>query len=196
MPEPTPQHPSEPAGEGVADCSYARSLEEQREPALRFALRLTGDLHEAEEAVQDAFVGLLQSPGAFRGYSSFRTYVLAAVHNRCIDIRRRRVSKSGRLREINPTTTAFFRRLPAGSRFLGVSTQVQRRESQQIVRAAIAELPERQQACMVLHDLEGLPYREVAEVLDTTINNVGVLLYKGRRRLRELIEEGDVFGDA
>jgi RNA polymerase sigma-70 factor (ECF subfamily) len=103
------------------------------------------------------------------------------------------MTKSGHLREVNPATTAFFQSLPEGSRVSGVSTQVQRRESQEIVRAAIERLPERQRACTVLHDLEGLSYREVGEVLGITANYVGVLLYQARIRLREIIEEGGLF---
>jgi len=171
----------------------AAMLEEQREPALRFALRLLGNPHDAEEAVQEAFMNLLRSPEGFRGRSSFRTYVLAAVRNSCLDEWRRRVTKDGQRREVNPATTGFFRSLPEGSRFVGVSTQIERRESQEIVRAAIERLPERQRECMVLRDLEGLSYREVGEVLGITANHVGVLLYQARVRLRELIEEGGFF---
>jgi len=172
---------------------HARLLEAQRQPAMRFALHLLGDVHDAEEAVQEAFLKLIQAPGAFRGDSSFRTYVFAAVRNSCLDERRRRLTKSGHLREVNPATTDFFQSLPGGSRFAGVSTQVARRESQEIVRAAIEQLPERQRACTVLHDLEGLSYREVGEVLGITANYVGVLLYQARIRLREIIEEGGIF---
>ena len=184
---------TENSTDGLDSC--AQGLEEHRGAALRFARRMVGDAHEAEEAVQEAFVRLLQSPDGFRGRSSFRTYVLAAVRNCCIDSWRRRVTKSGRLREVNPATTAFFRRLPQGSRFLGVSTQIQRRESQEIIRAAIDMLPEKQRACMTLHDLEGLAYREVADVLGITTNYVGVLLYHARSGLRRLIEEGGFFDE-
>jgi RNA polymerase sigma-70 factor (ECF subfamily) len=184
----TPEHA------GATPPDYARLLEAQRQPALRFAIHLLGDVHDAEEAVQEAFLKLLQAADAFRGRSSFRTYVFAAVRNCCLDGQRRRMTKSGRLREVNPATTAFFRSLPEGSRFPSVSTQIQRRESQEIVRAAIERLPERQRACMVLHDLEGLSYREAGEVLGITANHVGVLLYQARIRLREIIEEGGFFG--
>lgn len=183
-------------GGGRPDAtSFALRLEGLRPAAQRFALRLLGHIHDAEEAVQDAFMRLLQAPEAFRGHSSFRTYVFAAVRNCCTDIWRRRVTKSGRLREVNPSTTAFFRQLSQGSRFAGVSTQMQRRESQEIVRAAIETLPEPQRACMVLRDLEGLSYREVAEVLGIRPNYVGVLLYKARTGLKKRIEEGGFFGD-
>ncbi len=192
--QPTAESAGDSTGVGEDLESYGRRLEEQRQPALRFACRLLGDAHDAEEAVQEAFMRLLKALGQFGGRSSFRTYVLAAVRNSCLDRWRKRLTSSGRLREINPTTTAFFRRLPQGGRFVGVSTQLERRESQEIVRAAIDSLPERQRACMVLRDLEGLPYREVAQVLGITANHVGVLLYHARIGLRKLIEEGGLFG--
>jgi RNA polymerase sigma-70 factor (ECF subfamily) len=174
-------------------ASYARRLEEHRDAALRFACRLLGDIHDAEEAVQDTFMRLLQAAGDFRGESAFRTYVFSAIRNACIDRRRRRLTRSGNLREINPATTAFFSNLAPGTRFMGVSTQVQVREAQEIIRAAIDLLPERQRACMVLHDLEGLSYKEVGEVLGITANHVGVVLYHARIGLRALIEEGGCF---
>lgn len=183
-----------PADEASSDlAAYARGLEEHREAALRFACRLLGDLHDAEEVVQETFMRLLKSAGDFRGDSAFRTYVFSAVRNACLDRRRRRVTASGRLREINPATTAFFRNLAPGTRFMGVSTQVQVREAQEIVRAAIDLLPDKQRDCMILHDLEGLSYRETGEVLGITANYVGVLLYHARTGLRSLIEEGGFF---
>lgn len=171
---------------------FARRLEEHRDAALRFAFRMLGDIHDAEEVVQDTFIRLLQKAGSFRGESALRTYVLAAVRNGCIDRRRRELTQGGSRREINPASTAFFRRLTPGSRFLGVSTQVQMREARDIIRAAIDLLPEKQRACMVLHDLEGLAYKEVGEVLGITANYVGVLLYQARLALRTMIEEGRV----
>ncbi len=190
------QDATKPAATPAAGAApdYPALLAAQRQPALRFALHMTGDVHDAEEAVQEAFLKLLQAPGAFRGQSSFRTYVLAAVRNSCLDGRRRRLTKSGHLREVSPATTAFFERLPQGSRFAGVSTQIARRESQEIVRAAVERLPERLRSCTVLHDLEGLSYREVGEVLGITANHVGVLLCQARARLREIIEEGGLAG--
>lgn len=174
--------------EELAD--YAAQLEELRARAVRFAARLLGDVHDAEEAVQEAFLRLLQAAGSFRGESAFRTYVFAAVRNACLDRERRRLTASGHRREVNPSTTAFFGHLTAGARFTGVSTQLHRREARELVRAALDEMPERERACIVLHDLEGLRYREVAEVLGITVNYVGVLLYKARAGLRKLIEEG------
>jgi RNA polymerase sigma-70 factor (ECF subfamily) len=174
--------------------AYAQQLEELRPAGQRFALRLLGDAHAAEEAVQDAFLGLLKARRPFEGRSAFRTYVFAAVRNCCCDVWRRRLSASGRMREVQPATTAFFRGLTAGGRFPGVSTQLHRKEAREIVRSALDELPERQRTCIVLHDLEGFSYREMAEMLDITVNYVGVLLYKARRRLRDLIDGEELLG--
>jgi len=135
-----------PEGSTPDLTAYARRLEEHRDAALRFAWRLLGDVHDAEEAVQDTFMRLLQAAGDFRGESAFRTYVFSAVRNACLDRRRRRLTRSGNLREVHPATTAFFRNLAPGTRFMGVSTQVQVREAQEIIRAAIDMLPERQRA--------------------------------------------------
>ncbi len=186
---------SEAPDNGRGLTTLGVQLEQLRPAAQRFGFRLLGHVQDAEEAVQNAFLRLLQASGRFEGRSSFRTYVFAAVRNSCIDKRRKRVTKSGRLREVNPDTTAFFRQLPQDGRFAGVSTQLQRRESQEIVRAAIDMLPEKQRACVILRDLEGLRYREVAEVMGITPNHVGVLLYKARTGLKKLIEEGDLIGD-
>jgi RNA polymerase sigma-70 factor (ECF subfamily) len=189
-----PRPHSSGADDAAPDLAvHARRLEEHRDAALRFACRLLGDIHDAEEVVQEAFMRLLRAAGSFRGESAFRTYVLSAIRNACLDRRRRRVTASGRLREVNPATTAFFRNLGPGTRFMGVSTQIQVKEAQEIVRAAIDLLPEKQKTCMILHDLEGLSYKEVAEILGITANYVGVILYHARTGLRSLIEEGDLF---
>jgi RNA polymerase sigma-70 factor (ECF subfamily) len=193
-PDPADAGAGEAAGDAVTDlAAHARRLEEHRETALRFACRMLGDRHDAEEAVQETFMRLLKAAGQFRGESAFRTYVFSAVRNACLDVRRRRMTRSGRRREINPATTAFFRNLAPGTRFMGVSTQVQVREAQEIVRAAIDLLPDKQRDCMILHDLEGLSYKETGQVLGIKANYVGVLLYHARTGLRSLIEEGGFF---
>ena len=185
-----PSSAQHPAPSAAASPDYAAQIEALREPALRFALRMLGDRHDAEEAVQETFLRLLQAEGRFRGESSFRTYVFAAVRNACLDKMRRRVSASGQRREVNPATTAFFSNLTPGSRFQGVATQLERKEAQEIVRAALDSLTERQRTCVVLHDLEGFRYREVAEMLGLTVSHVGVVLFHARAALKKLIEEG------
>ncbi len=79
---------AQPKVSGSDLTAFALQLEELRPAAERFARRLLRHVHDAEEAVQDAFLRLLRARDQFEGRSSLRTYVFAAVRNSCIDRRR------------------------------------------------------------------------------------------------------------
>jgi len=143
--------------------------------ALRFALRLTGDPHVAEDVVQEALCLVLRRWRSYRGEASFATWLLRIVVNVDRDRRRRR-------RDVVP--------LPAEEVACQTALPPEQAAADELharVRAAIGRLPPRQREVAVLSLGEGLPAGEVARVLEITEANVYTCLHLARKRIAEVI---------
>ena len=142
----------------------------------RLALRLTGDVHDAEDLTQDVFVRVFRSlhrfePGTFEGW------LHRITTNLFLDTARRRQ----RIR---------FDALAAGAgeRLAGSEPAPGERMADagldHDVAAALAALSPEFRACVVLCDIEGLSYEEVAAVLDVKLGTVRSRIHRGRAQLR------------
>jgi RNA polymerase sigma-70 factor (ECF subfamily) len=144
-------------------------------PIVRYAARLLGDAHEAEDVAQETFLRLWQDAARYeaRGHKP-STWLFRIAHNQCIDrLRRRRLlaSESPDERE-------------GGERPSG---ELARRELAASVQAALAALPERQRAAIALIHDEAMSHAEAAEVLGCGVEAVESLLSRARRSLRETL---------
>ena len=150
--------------------------------AVGFCLRLTGDRSSAEELSQDGFVLAYRHLRDFRGESSFRTWVYRILVNLNRDRLRRRSREDRRMEKLRQDAAdAPPPEGPdAGSRAVELET---------LIRARVAELPDRQREVLVLHVYQGLDYRAIAAALDCSYDDVKMNLSLARKRLREDLRE-------
>ncbi|MBN1588247.1 MAG: sigma-70 family RNA polymerase sigma factor [Pirellulales bacterium] len=143
--------------------------------ALRFALRLVGDPHVAEDVVQEALCRALRRWPTYRGEASFRTWLLQIVVN--VDRDRRRSQRD-------------TRPMPTGQILSVGASPVEHAAAEELhgeIRAAIDRLPTRQREVALLSLGEGLPAREVAQILETTEANVHACLHLARKHIARAI---------
>lgn len=140
--------------------------------ALGLARRILGNEAMAEDIVQDAFLRVWINAPRWRPQAQFRTWLYRIVVNLCLNAKRR----AGDL----PLDAAGHVADPAPP----ADAQLEARERDRRVAAAVDALPERQRAAIVLTYQEGLGNAEVADVLDTSISGVETLLVRARRALR------------
>lgn len=134
------------------------------------ALRTTGDPQTAQDVVQDAWLSAwLHLPG-FRGDSQVRTWLVRITTTKALNALRRS-------RPTVPLDTASAPSVP------GADQQAEQRERAAAVRSAVAALPTRQREAVVLRDLEGLSYQQVAAALDCSVGSVKSALFRGRQSL-------------
>ncbi len=140
--------------------------------------RLLGDRHEAEDVVQEAFLALSGAAVLGRPDDEVRAWLrrvcLNAGHNRLRSRSRavKHLDRAGRLAAIDET--AWCEPLPV----------LLRDEERQAVRRALAALPDRQRACLLLRH-SGHSYAEIAATLDLAIGSVGVLLARAEKAFRK-----------
>ncbi len=143
---------------------------------------------EAMDQVQDTFLKAFTELQTFRRDTNFRAWVHRIARNGCIDrIRRLKVRRAGELDDHLSVESLHEGSLPAVSTF-GRSTPMHEVARQQLGRrlqAAVDTLPETHRQCVILCDVEGLSYQEIAETLGIPKGTVMSRLFYARRKLQE-----------
>ncbi len=150
--------------------------------AHNLARHLLRNDEDAEDAVQDAFVRAIRHFGGFRGVDG-RAWLLAIVRNTCFTrLRGRRAA--GESVEFDEELHGMedASRDPAA--------ELARRAAAQSVREGLERLPVEFREVVVLRELEGLSYKEIAEVCGVPIGTVMSRLARGRRQLLEALSPG------
>lgn len=146
----------------------------------RVALRLSGDPTMAEDLVQDATLKALRGWGSFRPGSNLRAWLVTILRNEYISgWRKRRRAPIHVTEDEAPESPDHGNPDPEGRFF----DQLMDEE----VTAALDSLPDEFREVVVLSDLEGLPYLEVAEALGIPVGTVKSRLFRGRRILQGLL---------
>ena len=140
------------------------------------ALRVTGSPELAQDVVQEAWLSAWLSLPGFRGQSAVRTWLVRIVTTRALNALRR------------PPGTVPLEAAPEPVT-AGTEREAELRERAAAVRAAIAALPGRQREAVVLRDLEGLSYEEVAQGLGCSAASVKSALFRGRQALAVALEQ-------
>lgn len=149
-------------------------------PLTIYAARLLGDVDRARDVVQDTFLRLWQSDRA-QIEAHAAKWLYAVCRNRAHDVRR----KEKRMTRLDdPKDVAAFAADPPPGAAAHARADVPR------LPALVSALPARQQEAVRLKFQGGLSYREIAEVMDTTVNNVGVLLHTAIKSIRSRLEAG------
>ncbi|TWF78930.1 RNA polymerase sigma-70 factor (ECF subfamily) [Pseudonocardia hierapolitana] len=147
--------------------AYEVLVRRHRDRIYRIALRMLGNRHDAEDIAQDVMIQVWTALAGFTGASSFTTWLYRIVVNRCLNqIRRRRWTRP--VLEGDPQPVA------------GAEDTVIARQRAGAAMEAIAALPPDQRAVIVLHQLEGLTYREVAAVVNISEDAVRGRLHRAR----------------
>lgn len=171
-----------------------RGFEDEALPHLdavyRFALRLSGAPDQADDLVQETFLRAYKSWGQYTKGTAAKSWLFTICRN--VFLRRRErgqrhdeivsenVGRSGPgPNPVNPVWVSVLGVDPEGDFFESIVDD-------QIVEA-IEALPEEYRTAVVLSDLEGLPYAEIAELMEVPVGTVKSRLFRGRRQLQQVL---------
>jgi RNA polymerase sigma-70 factor, ECF subfamily len=166
-------------------AAFEPLVEKYRQRVYRLAYNVLRDPEEAWDVSQDAFIRAFQALASFRGDSAFYTWLFRIVMNVARD-RARQHAARGRAFGTERIDEKDWDRIlvDQGTSPDTNATQVEERER---IGRALATLSEPHRAIIMLSDLEGLSYREIAEVLDIPMGTVMSRLHNARRRLRDAL---------
>ena len=172
---------------GRGDGAACAALVDRHLPRiLALAGRMLGNRADAEEIAQEVFLRIWREAGAWRpGRARFSTWLYRVTVNLCHDRLRRR-----RETGLDAAGDPPSREPPPGA-------ELQRRAVATRVERALAQLPERQRAAILLCHYEELGNIEAAAIMEVSVEALESLLARGRRRLRELLaaDVGDLMGE-
>ncbi|HLC42905.1 MAG TPA: sigma-70 family RNA polymerase sigma factor [Methylomirabilota bacterium] len=143
------------------------------------SLRMLGDRSEAEEIAQEAFLRVYRSIREFRGESKLSTWLYTITSRLCLN----RLKSGERQRREGAGVLA---RIANGHP--DPAETLEESELEAAIRQAIAELDEDRRIVVVLRDLHGLSYEEIAEALDLELGTVRSRLHRARMELKQRLE--------
>jgi RNA polymerase sigma-70 factor (ECF subfamily) len=154
--------------------------------AYNVAYRILGRPDAAADATQDAFISAFKAMRKFRG-GSFKAWILRIVTNACYDqlrVKQRRPTES---MDDLPVEQDHIRYMhdPAER----PEEYVERQELNQAIQRGIETLPPDQRIIVVLSDVQGLSYKEIADVTGVSLGTVKSRLSRGRAKLRDQLLE-------
>lgn len=165
--------------------AYEVLVERYRNRILNYVARFSGTA-DAEDLTQEVFIRAYLAIRKFRGQSSFQTWLYRIANNVCVDSYRRRSRDrtAYSLDESKDTGEGEVEReIPDWS--ANPEGVAQSRELQALVQKTLLTLSEKLRSVIILHDLEGLSYEEIAETLQIPIGTVKSRLFNARLELRE-----------
>lgn len=163
------------------DAAFCRLVDRHAERLYATAVAVLGNEADAEDMVQETFVGALQGLRGFRGEASVKWWLTRILLNRIAKLRRWR-----RLRRTRPLDTVVG---GPGEAVDGGATGQAQVDIRLDVAATLAGLSEEHRTVIVLREMRGMSYNEIAETLGVARGTVESRLFRARRKLRELLGE-------
>ena len=164
------------SSDSVGKAAWVRSAVHRYEaPLTRYAFAITGDVERARDVVQDTFLRLC-SQSAARLNEHLAPWLFKVCRNRALDVRK----KEARMKLLAQGHTES-RQSPEPLQ----SAELERNETLRGVLEHLSALPENQREVLRLKFQNDLSYREISEVTGLSVSNVGFLIHRGLRSLRQ-----------
>jgi len=165
---PRPQH---------APSEVEQLLTAYQGPLIRYAYRLVHDRQVAEDMVQEAFLRFVRRPLEYGEPRQRVAWFYRVVHNLCVDWLKRESKRSDIYERIRKQTSEG--ETPAG---------VVSMDRWQYLEGLVNQLNEKQRHVILLFFQEGLSYKEIADVTGFSMSNVGMLLHRGLKKMRSMMD--------
>jgi RNA polymerase sigma-70 factor (ECF subfamily) len=163
-------------------AAIATLVAEQQRYVYSIAMTITKDPTEAADLTQDALIRFIRAIGSYRGETKLSTWLYRLVVNLGIDQMRRRGAPPIRLDD----ECAEFD-VASEDPIDDLEATIERVEEAQLVRAAVARLPDAQRLALTLHYFEDLRYEDIAEVMGVPLNTVKSHIRRGKERLAVML---------
>ena len=160
-----------------SEAAFTDLVRRHEDRIFALALRMVGDRALALDATQDAFLAAFRRAQSFRGDSAFGTWLYRIAINACKDLLRKK-KRWGDPEEAPEEEGGA----PGPSVEDSVSERLDLVE-------ALGQLPEEYREAVVMYDLGGIPYEEIARITSSNLGTVKSRISRGRRRLAELMEQ-------
>ena len=167
------------------EFSFRKDILPLKDKLFRLALRITQSRPEAEDVVQETMIRVWNKQEDWSRFESVEAFCLTVARNMAIDRSRMKEAQHLEL-DIELQETPDEANTPLEN--------MVHEEQIALVHKLVSRLAEKQRSIMLLRDVEGKSYKEIAEILNLTEAQVKVELFRGRQRIRQQFIEIDRYG--
>ena len=165
--------------------SFSADILPMKNLLYRLALRITMNREEAEDIVQDTLIKVWNKRDEWENIVSMEAYCLTICRNLALDKMKLRANQNESIENIHLDTPD-----QGGNPY----ERMQQKDRIDLVRRMVNALPEKQRSCIQLRDFEGKPYKEIAEILGITEEQVKVNIFRGRQAIKKRYQEFEGYG--
>lgn len=173
--------------------AFSALMELHQTKVYNLALRMTGSPEDAADLSQEAFLNAWRGLPSFQGDSSFSTWIYRLTSNACIDFLRRekRRQAAGGVLSLDDEETDLANVIP--DRAPSPQTALEGKELKEAIRSGLAQLSEEHRQVLVLREVSGLSYAEIAKVTGLEEGTVKSRIARARLALRNILRSGGNF---
>lgn len=163
---------------------------------VNYVSRLVGS-DQAEDITQEVFERVSRGLEGFRGESKLSTWIFRIATNTALDkMKTLSSSRSGREPALEESSEVEDKDIWTGHKKRSLDQELIRKEMGECVREFIDKLPLEQRTIILLSELEGFKNREIADILQVSLDTVKIRLHRARGKLKKLLQEGcDFYSD-
>lgn len=156
-----------------------------------YALRMLKDPHEAEDALQEAFLKAYKNLSTYHGEASFSTWLYTILNRLCLDIlrKKKRTGEEGFLSLNQTSKDEEDYELQIEDNAPSPEEAYRKKEVMQELAKALDKLSEEHRAVILMRDINGLDYDAIAKITGTSLGTVKSRLNRARLNLRKILEE-------
>ena len=170
----------------MKEISFQNDVLPLKNKLFRLALRITLNREEAEDVVQDTLIKVWNARDRWLELDSIEAYSLTIARNLSLDRIKKLENQNDSLEEQNTERLDENTSTP--------SERMIQKDKLDIVRNIIDELPEKQRSCLQLRDIEGKSYKEIADILSITEDQVKVNIFRARQTVKQRFQQFDRYG--
>ena len=169
----------------MKSINFRNDLLPLKDRLFRLALRITLDTAEAEDVTQDTLIRVWEKREELQDLKSLEAYVLTVCRNLALDRSQKRQAANLSIEETDadaPDTSP------------GPDEKMEQDERLRRVHDIFNSLPEQQRTAMQLRDIEGRSYKEVADIMGITEENVKITLFRARKAVKQQYDKIENYG--
>ncbi len=163
---------------------FAEIVGRYQQKLYRYLRYLTNRPSEAEDILQDVFIKAYRNLLGFNTKKKFSSWIYRIAHNEGVNF----IKKLNRRKEISLQGSGKIDSIPDGKNNSLLDNQ-ERKEIQKKVKECLDELETRYREPLILYYLEDKNYREISDILRTSTNSVGTLIFRGKRVLKAICQK-------
>lgn len=178
------------------EAAFEQLLTQHEKSVYNLCLRMTGNPEDAMDVSQEVFLRVWKNLGSYQFDAAFSTWLFRIASNACIDFLRAKKRRNDVSLTMQDENDGEDKELAVPDETPLPEEQLLAKEQQRAVMKAMSELPPDFREILQLRVVEGLPYEEIAEILDIKVGTVKSRLARARDQLRKNLEDGNFFEPA